>query len=279
MVALLIAMGVMAIMMSAAMPVWKTASQREKEAELVFRGQQYARAIELYQRKLPGAMPPNLDVLLDQKFLRKKYKDPITGDDFDILSPNAPAAGQVGPQGPPNAAGGRGASVPAGPGPAPQGGRGPAPQAGRGAAPTPTPSRGRGGPQGGTIGAQAGIAGVVSKSKATSIRLYNGRNRYNEWQFVYIPRATAPGAGAQGSTTPGQRGGPGMKPGIGPGGRGFQPGAGGGPGSFGRGDGRGNPPVQPGTVPGRGAQPFPQGMPPFPQPGQPLPQQPRSPGN
>jgi type II secretory pathway pseudopilin PulG len=264
MVALLIAMSVMAIMMSAAMPVWKTASQREKEAELIFRGQQYARAIELYQRKLPGAMPPNLDVLLDQKFLRKKYKDPITGDDFELLSPNAPAAGQVGPQ---NAARGRGAPVQAGQGPTPL------PQNAAGGRGTPlpaSPSRGRGGPQGGTIGAQAGIAGVVSKSKAESLRLYNGRNHYNEWQFVYIPRATAPGAGAQGTATPGQRGGPG----VGPGGRGFQPGGGRGS-PFGRGDGRGSPPSQPG-IPSRGGQP-PQGMQPFPQ--QPFPQQPRSPGN
>jgi type II secretory pathway pseudopilin PulG len=274
MVALLIAMGVMAIMMTAAMPVWKTAATREKEAELIFRGQQYARAIELYQRRLPGAMPPNLDVLLDQKFLRKKYKDPITGDDFELLSPNAPAAGQVGPQ----PAGGRGAPLQPGRGPtaSPQnaaGGRG-APLA------APSTSRGRGGPQGGTIGAQAGIAGVVSKSKATSLRLYNGRNHYNEWQFVYIPRATTPGAGAPGSATPGQRGGPGVQPGVGPGGRGFQPGVGGRGSPFGRGDGRGTPPSQPGGVPTRGNQPFPQGMPQFPPQGtQPLPQQPRSPGN
>jgi type II secretory pathway pseudopilin PulG len=251
MVALLIAMAVMAIIMTAAMPVWKTASQREKEAELIFRGQQYARAIELYQRRLPGAMPPNLDVLLDQKFLRKKYKDPITGDDFDILGPNSPAAGQIGPQ---LAAGARGAQ--------PQAGRGPTPT------PPPTSARGRGGPQGGTIGAQAGVAGVVSKSKAESLRLYNGRNHYNEWQFVYVPRAAAPGAGAPGSATPGQRGGPG----VGPGGRGFQPGGGRGS-PFGRGDGRGYPPTpQPGGPPSRGNQPFPQGM-------QPFPQQPRSPGN
>jgi type II secretory pathway pseudopilin PulG len=259
MVALLIAMSVMAIMMSAAMPVWKTASKREKEAELIFRGQQYARAIELYQRRLPGAMPPNLDVLLDQKFLRKKYKDPITDDDFDLLSPNAPAAGQVGPQ----PAAGRGAQ-PAGRGTPPQTGRGPAPMA-------PITSRGRGGPQGGTIGAQAGIAGVVSKSKAESLRLYNGRNHYNEWQFVYVPRATAPGAGAPGTAIPGQRGGPGGPRGMGPGGRGLQPGGRRGS-PFGPGDGRGFPPASPGGVPSRGGQPFPQGT-------QPFPQQPRSPGN
>src|SRR5688572_12700235 len=87
MAALLVAMSVMAVMMTVAMPVWKQMSQREKEAELVFRGMQYARAIELMQRKMPGALPPNVDLLVKQKFLRKKYKDPITGDDFDTLSP------------------------------------------------------------------------------------------------------------------------------------------------------------------------------------------------
>ncbi len=94
MAVLLVAMSLMAVMMTVAMPVWKQMSQREKEAELVFRGQQYARAIELMQRKMPGALPPNLDILVTQKFLRKKYKDPITGQDFDTVTPlqTAPAA-------------------------------------------------------------------------------------------------------------------------------------------------------------------------------------------
>ena len=30
-----------------------------------------------------------------------------------------------------------------------------------------------------------GIGGVVSKSKETSIKIYNGRQKYNEWAFVY----------------------------------------------------------------------------------------------
>ena len=94
MAALLIGLGVMAVMMTVAMPVWKQTATREKEAELVFRGQQYVRALELFQRKSgPGTVPPNLDVLIDQKFLRQNYKDPITGEDFDLLSPNSPAAG------------------------------------------------------------------------------------------------------------------------------------------------------------------------------------------
>ena len=55
MAALLVAMSIMAIAMSVALPVWHTAMQREKEAELIFRGQQYARAVMLYQRRFPGA--------------------------------------------------------------------------------------------------------------------------------------------------------------------------------------------------------------------------------
>src|SRR4026209_2351636 len=82
MVALLVAMSIMAIMMTVVMPVWKHAAQREKEEELIFRGQQYARAIGMFQRKFANAYPSNIDVLVDQRFLRKKFKDPITNDDF-----------------------------------------------------------------------------------------------------------------------------------------------------------------------------------------------------
>src|SRR5438270_12510899 len=82
MAALLIAMSIMAVMMTVALPVWKQSAQREKEEELVFRGKQYVHAIGLFQRKYVGAYPPNLNVLVEQRFLRKKYKDPITGDDF-----------------------------------------------------------------------------------------------------------------------------------------------------------------------------------------------------
>src|SRR5688500_17111252 len=82
MAALLVAIAVLSVVMLVALPTWSHLAQREKEAELVFRGEQYARAIGLYQRKLAGTFPPSLDVLVEQKFLRKKYKDPITGDDF-----------------------------------------------------------------------------------------------------------------------------------------------------------------------------------------------------
>src|SRR5687768_4957089 len=86
MAALLVAMSVMAVLMTVALPVWNTQAQREKEAELVFRGEQYARAVMLYQRKFANSLPPSVDVLLNDRYLRKKYKDPITGGDFQLLS-------------------------------------------------------------------------------------------------------------------------------------------------------------------------------------------------
>src|SRR5690348_12063097 len=105
MAALLIAISIMAIMLSAAMPVWKQMAQREKEAELVFRGEQYVHAIQLYQRRAgPGTYPPSLDFLVEQKFLRKKYKDPITNSDFvpvPALAPATPGATGLAPGSPP----------------------------------------------------------------------------------------------------------------------------------------------------------------------------------
>ena len=97
MVALLVAMSVMAIMMSAALPAWHTMAQREKEAELVFRGEQYARAIGLWQQKFANQPAPSIDVLVEQRLLRKKYKDPITNDDFQLLGAGGAAPGQTQP--------------------------------------------------------------------------------------------------------------------------------------------------------------------------------------
>src|SRR3954467_15106571 len=99
MAALLIAMSVMAIMMTVVMPVWKQAAQREKEEELVFRGKQYVHAIGLFQRKFANAYPPNVDVLVEQRFLRKKFKDPITNDDFVPLPVGQGAPGTQTPAG------------------------------------------------------------------------------------------------------------------------------------------------------------------------------------
>ena len=86
MAGMLVAITIMGIVMSMIVPTWRTWAKREKEAELIFRGEQYMRAIELYQRRFAGAYPTDVDALVDQRFLRKAYLDPMTGDEFDILT-------------------------------------------------------------------------------------------------------------------------------------------------------------------------------------------------
>ncbi len=87
--ALLFILAALGAGMAAVGTVWTTTAQREKEAELLFVGEQYRRAIESYQRHSPGAekpYPPSLaDLLQDRRLpmpvrhLRRLYPDPITG--------------------------------------------------------------------------------------------------------------------------------------------------------------------------------------------------------
>jgi type II secretory pathway pseudopilin PulG len=248
MAALLVAMAIMTIMMTVAMPVWKQTAQREREEELIFRGLQYTHAIGLFQRKFANAFPPNIDALVEQRFLRKKYKDPITGEDFQPLLAGQGAPGAATPGGQPQTSGpGTVGRAGMGSGSATLG------AAGRGASPTAAPGGTSpiGTPGAGPVG---GVMGVVSKSKEKSIRLYNGRSHYNEWAFVFTPQQV-PGAGAPGSAVPGQQPGQRGQPGA-PGQRGSP----GGPTVPGRGG--------PGIGPGRsGAPPNPfQPQPIFPPP-------------
>lgn len=214
MAALLVAVAVMAVLMSAAMPVWRHQAQREKEAELAFRGEQWVKGLGLWQRRNgPGTRPPSLDALVQQRMVRQKWKDPITGEDFvPVYLGQQPGQTQ-------------------GPGLGTNPGRGGAP-AGRGGQPAGQPQVGVGG----------GIMGVRSGSTETSIRVYQGQTRYDQWPFVFAGQAGTPGGapgrgGNPGRGGPGREGGPGRGrgPGVGPGGGGGQP-----PTTFpGRGRGRG----------------------------------------
>lgn len=232
MAALLVALSIMAIMLGVALPVWRQAAQREREAELVFRGEQYVQAISLFQRRT-GGYPTSFEMLRDGKYIRKLYKDPITAGDFQPVY-----LGQVAMATPP----GQALPGPAGRGAPPAGGRGPQPAAGpqlpglggRGVGPAPalTGRAGQGG-IGAGVGGAAGagpIIGVVSRSTETSIRQYNGRGKYNEWLFVSTAATQQPGVpgGAQGPGA-GGRGADGRGRGAGPGGL-QQPGPRGGPG-------------------------------------------------
>ena len=202
MAALLVAMSVMAVLMSALLPVWSHLATREKEEELIFRGRQYARAIGLFQRKFANTAPPTIDVLVEQRFLRKKYKDPITNDDFQPIYANQAAIRPPG-GGPSAARPGQSATLS-----------------------TPAQQTVQSGFGGTGAGAQGGVIGVTSKSKEESIKIYNGRSRYNEWAFVYIQTAQQPGQpGTPGRGTPGPQGQPGPF-GMQPGRQGAPPGVG-----------------------------------------------------
>jgi type II secretory pathway pseudopilin PulG len=229
MVVLLVVMAVMAVGMTAMLPTWRQQAIREKEEELIFRGQQYARAMVLYSRKNNNLLPASIDVLYDGKYLRKKWKDPITGEDFGLLPAGQPAAaGRGAPQGP--GGGARGATPP---------------QQQLGG------SRGAGPGGASSFGGQqviGSIQGVYSTSTDTSIRVYQNQQRYIDWQFTIqtaLPlMGAAPGgaAGRQGGRGDGRGGRGDGRGGIGvPDGRGGPPGA--------RGGRRGG---QPGGQPGSG---------------------------
>lgn len=184
---LLVAIAVMSILLTEAMPVWHQEMQREKEAELIFRGEQYAHAIILFQHKYGPVLPPNIDLLVTQKFLRRKYKDPMTGGDFQPIYQTTARPGQPG------------TTVP-----------GIVPGETTGPATPPAAGMATGSLQpGSTAGGHGGLIGVVSRSAAKSIRIYNGYDHYNKWAFVYtqfMPKgaATRPGQAGQGTTKPGQ---------------------------------------------------------------------------
>jgi len=82
--------------------VWHTATQRDKEVELLFIGNQYRRAIERYYLSGPQQYPRDLNDLLKdprkpttERHLRQRYPDPITGKaEWGIVK--APDGGVVG---------------------------------------------------------------------------------------------------------------------------------------------------------------------------------------
>ena len=81
--------------------VWETSAKREKEAELLFAGDQYRKAIERYflsgQRQYPRSLE---DLLKDPRrpgtvrYLRRLYPDPLTGKEWGLVK--APDAGILG---------------------------------------------------------------------------------------------------------------------------------------------------------------------------------------
>ena len=276
--------------------------RRDREEELIHRGVQYSRAIKHYVKKF-GRYPTRIEDLEktnEVRFLRKRYKDPITGKDFKILTmtdvqlayageiggaPGAPpgnpltAGGLQGPGGPgaqANAgagglngaaltggfAGGGFAGGGTGPGlgglnPNPGGVGTPGTTAGSNggqdseetagedtnpAGSNASPGQNQAGqPTSGPLGQSPGagnnqvfgggpMVGVASTSKDKTIRVFNKKDHYNQWQFIYDPSTdrggllTTPSVGSQSltSATPTTQPGAPATPGTGAGASGQQ---------------------------------------------------------
>ena len=228
MAVLLAGIAIMGVVWTLVVPVWKQQVQREKEAELIFRAGQYARGVALFQRKYANAFPPSVDVLLKEKMLRKKFKDPITNGDFRFLSPlELQALPGVATTTTPGFPGRPGSTTtlgtPSGTGGA-SGGTGSSSSFGSSGVQAGAPGGLRQsalGPNGPTVGPQGGIAAVVSRSSAASIKVFKNRRQYNQWVVTVqdvMPRS------AVGTPQPGQQpgmpgqattpfGGPGTSPG------------------------------------------------------------------
>lgn len=201
--------------------------KREREEELIHRGNEYKIAIKKFFRKF-GRYPLSIDELVstnNMRFLRKRYKDPITGkDDWRLLHQgevqinplqqrtNAPgqplgqpAGSSIGNPGGLNSGSLFPSQPPAGAQSQPsQNLPGTASVASVQNSPGTTPPAVGLQPQGqptGTMGLTATsgsnspvqfgggqIIGVASPSKSESIKEINGKNHYDEWFFVYDPR-------------------------------------------------------------------------------------------
>ena len=81
----LFVVALMGVLLAAAGEAWHTQAMREREAELLFVGDQYRKAITRYHAA-GGVYPRELaDLLKDprrpdtQRYLRKLYADPVTG--------------------------------------------------------------------------------------------------------------------------------------------------------------------------------------------------------
>ena len=173
--------------------------KRDREEELVHRGVQYTRAIRSYAKRT-GRYPVRAEDLLggpDQRFIRKLYKDPMTGRDFKFLHLDdvQPAPANLNASSAQPGASDDALSSP-GTTPVPSSADDSADAADRN---IPRPTLARSGTalgasssaDAGTSGSQPGrlIFGVVSTSKARSIREFNHKDHYSDWLFFYDPRS------------------------------------------------------------------------------------------
>jgi hypothetical protein len=176
---LLVIITIMGIGLMVAVPVWQTEIQREQEAELIFRGNQYVEAVRIFQTKNPGRFPKTLEELLKTKCIRRVYKDPMTPEgEWNVILHQEGVGGRRGP------AAGSGSRLISTQVARQQARQRQAQQQGR--------------PEGFTAQKvmvaplkvlssiqNAQILGVVSASTKKSIRVYEDGESYDKWLFYY----------------------------------------------------------------------------------------------
>ena len=199
--AVMLAVTLVLVALSIELPRIAQQIKREKEEELVHRGKDYATAVKRFVHKNGGRYPVSVEQLEDTnhiRFLRKKYKDPMTGEsDWKMVHAGeaqikipTPAPGLSGPGGTnPGLSG----TNPPGANPPP----GTAllnPNAGGSQLGQPPTQPGGGGPLGSLNTSNIGngqtvgggqIIGVASTSKKQAIKEFNDKDHYDEWYFVY----------------------------------------------------------------------------------------------
>lgn len=163
----LVILAVLAIFMALSVPLWTRIKQRENEKELIFRGKEYMEAIGRYQAKF-GTYPNDLDTLLKLKMIRKLYKDPMTkSGKWKVLHPDSLV--QTGAAGQQN-------KIVTG------GGQEEEDQNDDEDKVEEDKDKSDEEPEVETTGP---VVGVVSRSKKTSIMVYDSQTHYNQWKFVY----------------------------------------------------------------------------------------------
>lgn len=170
--------------------------RHDKEEEMVHRGAQYARAIRRFYKKF-GRYPSRMEELEDtnhMRFLRRRYKDPMTAEgDWRLLhfgdvkisfAPAIRPGTSVGPGIGPAGASPGGAQT-TGQGAAGQTPGGPTSSGQPG--PIGTPAESMSSPLKGPSFGGGPIVGVASQSDAQSIMEFDQKNHYKDWQFIYDP--------------------------------------------------------------------------------------------
>jgi type II secretory pathway pseudopilin PulG len=178
---LLLSLSLLVIASAALAPAIAREINREREEELIHRGIQYRRAIHNFAKRT-GRFPLTIDELENtngNRFLRKRYKDPMTGGDFRLLHMSDIAA--TGSRITPEASADENTNA-ASPGLSPDSQRADSttPDAG-----TAQPASAANAPQPGTTFGGGVIYGVASRSQKKTIREFDHKNHYNQWLFFY----------------------------------------------------------------------------------------------